>query len=298
MKKGEYKHTEESRAKMSAAHKGRKQGPHSEETKEKIRQKALGRIPGPETRARMSEAHKNPSPETRAKWRVAATGRVPTAETRAKISSRRKGISRPASEETKRKMSLVRKGIPKTEATKAKMRAAQASPTPEARKNRREATSRSNKERQLTGYDFNVKGYFISKKAKGSPIPFRSVNLELRLMELFDADINVRVWRSPFSVSYQGLDGATMWALPDFLVTYQDGAQRIIEGKGAHLLSDYLAGQKFKAVFEWCLQNDVDFDIVVFVRKDKPFTIIEVIKCGIVNQDLLGACQALGVSPS
>ena len=73
-------HTEEERAKMSAAQTGEKNGfygkHHTEEAKEKNRQAHLGKHPSDETRAKMSESHKseNLSEETRAKMSASRTG--------------------------------------------------------------------------------------------------------------------------------------------------------------------------------------------------------------------------------
>jgi len=59
-----YRHTEEAKSKMSASKKG---SPgyftsHTEETKERLRQSQLGRKHSPETRRKMSEAHKGHTP--------------------------------------------------------------------------------------------------------------------------------------------------------------------------------------------------------------------------------------------
>jgi len=80
--------TEEQKQKISAALKGRPRGPVSKETgvrisaaktgfkysaesREKMRQSALGRVASEETRRKLSEAAKNPSLETRAKMSAA-----------------------------------------------------------------------------------------------------------------------------------------------------------------------------------------------------------------------------------
>lgn len=98
-------HTEESKAKMSASKVGTQCGEdnpfygkhHTEETKSLISVVHKGKVVSAETRAKMSEAHKNPSPETRAKLSAASSGennpfygKHHTPETKAKISATKK----------------------------------------------------------------------------------------------------------------------------------------------------------------------------------------------------------------
>lgn len=51
-------HTDESKRKMSESRRGKKRKPHSEATKEKIRQSSIGRKVTPEQLKKMSESHK------------------------------------------------------------------------------------------------------------------------------------------------------------------------------------------------------------------------------------------------
>lgn len=105
----------ETRVKLCIAHTGRKNGPHSPETKAKMSTTLTGRKYGPETRARMSAACK---------------GRSISAETRAKISAARKGKGkgRTLSPETRARMSAASIGKPKSAEHRAKLSAARRPP--------------------------------------------------------------------------------------------------------------------------------------------------------------------------
>lgn len=80
---------------MSKKRTGRKLGPHTEETKQKIRNSHLGKVLSLEHKKKISESGK---------------GRVVSASTRAKLSTSSTG--RKHSEDTRKKFSLVRKGKP------------------------------------------------------------------------------------------------------------------------------------------------------------------------------------------
>lgn len=71
------KHSEETLKFLSESQKGLKRGAPSEETREKIRQKMLGRVFSPETLAKMSERKKGRklSPETREKLSISQQAR-------------------------------------------------------------------------------------------------------------------------------------------------------------------------------------------------------------------------------
>ncbi len=87
------KHTEQTRRKISLAHKGKKQKRHSEETKRKMSESHKGFVPSEENRRKTSESNKNRiwSEESRQKLREHNKGRVLSEETRRKISeSKRK----------------------------------------------------------------------------------------------------------------------------------------------------------------------------------------------------------------
>lgn len=101
------KASEETKAKMSASHKGRKMPPMSEEQKEVLRKANTGRKPTEEARRKMSEALKK---------------RVRKKETYEKAAEKNRGSRR--SEETRRLMSEKAFGRKHSEETIAKMRAA------------------------------------------------------------------------------------------------------------------------------------------------------------------------------
>ena len=94
-------HSEETKGKISEAHKGRT---HSEESKRNMSEglkgniNRLGTTHSEESKRKMSEANKNPSEETRKKMSEAKKGKT----------SNRKGVL--LSEETRKKMSDARKG--------------------------------------------------------------------------------------------------------------------------------------------------------------------------------------------
>ena len=113
-----HKHTDETKAKISAANKGK--------------QNSLGYKHSAETRAKQSESKKGRkrSDETKSKMSASMKGKKHTDETRAKISAANKG--RDVSDGTKAKMSAANKGRPspmkgkkRSDETKAKMSAAQ-----------------------------------------------------------------------------------------------------------------------------------------------------------------------------
>lgn len=108
--------SEATRAKMSAAHKGRVASP---ETRAKMSAARKGRVIPPETRAKLSavgEGHVV-SPETRVKMSVANRGLARSPETRAKISAAQRGntrcLGRIVSPETRAKISAALRGCAK-----------------------------------------------------------------------------------------------------------------------------------------------------------------------------------------
>lgn len=103
--------------------------PHSEETKDKIRQKAIGRECTEETKNKIREANKGKignrkgavlSEESKQKMRVAKLGKKLSEEHRRKISERGKGHF--TSEETKEKIRKAHLGKPMSEEAKQHMR--------------------------------------------------------------------------------------------------------------------------------------------------------------------------------
>lgn len=89
--------------------KGRKNGPHSAETRKKISESNKGVKRSAETRKRMSEANtgRTHTNKTRKKIGEARKGRTHTAESRKRIKESNKGIKRSA--ETRKRMSEAKK---------------------------------------------------------------------------------------------------------------------------------------------------------------------------------------------
>lgn len=102
-----YVRTPETRAKISAAKKGR---PLSAEHRRKIGEANKGRVRSPETRLKLREANlgKAMTPETRAKIGAALKGREVSAECRANLSKALKG--RLITDDHRRKISETKKG--------------------------------------------------------------------------------------------------------------------------------------------------------------------------------------------
>ncbi len=113
-----WRHTEETRAKISEANRGKKL---SEETRAKISESLKGKKPSTETRAKISAAHKGKklSEETRAKLSAAHKGKKFSAETRAKLSAANKG--KKLSEEHRAKISEALEGKKPSTETRAKI---------------------------------------------------------------------------------------------------------------------------------------------------------------------------------
>ena len=100
----------------------RTHGGHSEETREKIGAAHKGKIISEEHRAKISENNKYRSEETRANFAAANKSKVLSEETRAKISAARKGKT--PSEESRAKMCIAQKGRVVSEEARAKISAA------------------------------------------------------------------------------------------------------------------------------------------------------------------------------
>jgi hypothetical protein len=127
-----YRHTDEAKAKMSKARKGKPRPPGFGP---KISAALKGRHHSPETRAKIGDVHRGlkHTPEARAKMSAALRGRIITSEARTKIAARLRG--RKHSEERRRNESLEQLGKKLSPETRAKIGLASASRrhTPEAR---------------------------------------------------------------------------------------------------------------------------------------------------------------------
>ncbi len=120
-----YKHSEETRAKVSEALRNRP--PISEETRAKLSASKKGRAVSAEAREKMSKAAKNRPPvstETKEKLSKALTGRPVSEKTREKISTGNKNRAKP-SDETLKRMSDAQKGKKLSPEHRAKMSASQ-----------------------------------------------------------------------------------------------------------------------------------------------------------------------------
>ena len=132
MPSGIYIRTEETKRKLSEAHKGKSSGMkgkyHSKKTIRKMSEAKKGKVFTEEHRHRLSEAAKIRifPEETKRKLRKARIGKTHSEETKKKMSEAKKGKNHPmygknCSEETKLKMSEARKGKTHTKETKRKL---------------------------------------------------------------------------------------------------------------------------------------------------------------------------------
>ena len=111
------KHSDISKEKMRQAALGKKA---SEETKEKMRQAKLGKIHTEETKEKMKIRRQNISEETKEKIRQAKLGKIHTEESNEKM--RQAKLGKKASEETKEKLKFA--ALNRSEETKKKIRQA------------------------------------------------------------------------------------------------------------------------------------------------------------------------------
>lgn len=130
-----YVPNQETRAKLSAAGKGRKLAPRTSEHRARLSEAARRRVFTFATRSKMAAAHrgKHPTPETRAKMAAWQKGRVPSPTTRAAAVAANRG--RPLTLEHRANLSAAMKGHPITPETRAKMAASRKGSvhTPETR---------------------------------------------------------------------------------------------------------------------------------------------------------------------
>ena len=130
---GNGRHSEMTKQKMSASHKGIK---HSEESKAKMSLSQTGRVVTPEMRLKMSASRKSAiengwklSDDARLKITEKITGHLVSESTKHKISESQMGTKnhmygKNASEETRKKMSDAHKGRKFSEETRERMRLA------------------------------------------------------------------------------------------------------------------------------------------------------------------------------
>jgi hypothetical protein len=141
-----YKHTAETKAKISAIHTGRKMPPRSDDWRRKISEANTGRKQSPEHVAQRAEANrgKRRTPEQRARIGESQRGRVASEETRQRISASKTGVPNPKSAESNRGKVLsedhkqrIREGVlanlPTGEARERVLEAARSRPSEETK---------------------------------------------------------------------------------------------------------------------------------------------------------------------
>lgn len=267
-----HKHSEETKRKMSETQKGRPGKSPSAETRAKISKAMKGRIMSIETRRRMSISAKNISQEARDnKSRAGKNKPPPSDETRKKMAEAQRG--KVQSQETIDKRRVSRAGYSHSEETKLKIGKGQ-----EGKVYSEEAKTKISEkaiERVLSGKDFHIKGYFNSLKA-GRQVGYRSISVELRLMQLLENCGWVVSWQfEKTSIKYETADGYYRRTVPDFLVNCLDGSRLCIEGKGNWLVEKYLTSEKYQATIDWCDENGYTFILVTDFGLDKGWKVPE-----------------------
>ena len=219
MNKGS-KHTEESKAKISANHVSMLGRKHTARSRANMSAAHMGNKHTPEARAKISANHvgmtgMKHTPESRAKMSASGKGRKATSEARANMSTARRG----------------RPGIKHTAEAKAKLSAAQT------------AYLRANPE--LLPARAYKRGWFFSTKM-GRKIWYRS-SYEKKAYEMLDASPIIKAFRAePFTIPYL-FGGVSRVYLPDLEVEFVGGEKRLVEIKPKALLSDEKNVAKFRA---------------------------------------------------
>lgn len=118
--------------------------------------------------------------------------------------------------------------------------------------------SRAAIERLKNGGGF-VKGIYESYKT-GKNMPYRS-SWELRLMKVLDRDGNVEWYEyEDVTLYYNDDNGVQHRYLPDFIVKYSDGDERMIEVKPEAMLEDRTVILKEIAAKEYCKENNLTYE--------------------------------------
>lgn len=212
----------ETRAKLSAARKGK---PWSE--KRRAAGVRYGRPCSEATIAKMSAAKlgKKMSAETRAKMSAAHRGKPQTPEAREAHSRALLGKKHSAAHRLHN--SLARRGRKLPPETRAKMSESQVAAT-------------------LRGHGY-IRGYYTPQKPSNrNPQHYRS-SLELRFMQLLDADPSVLAWT--YESSRVALEGGG-FTVPDFLVERADSCE-VVETKGSFFARTFIGSRRHVAAKAW-----------------------------------------------
>lgn len=99
---------------------------------------------------------------------------------------------------------------------------------------------------------------------KGGICKYRS-GWELAYMQHLDNNDSVCSFRyEPFKISYVSNTKTKKMRLynPDFLVTYVDGTEHLVEIKPKRKLASRNVIKKINAAYEWCAQNKMSFTVL------------------------------------
>lgn len=106
----------------------------------------------------------------------------------------------------------------------------------------------------------SIKGKFYSSKNK-KEIYYQS-SYELKFMELAELNDDILSYdRCPFSIKYRDENDQIRRYIPDFLITYRSGDEKIIEVKPEIMICKYNNPYKIAAGYEYCNKNSMTFEI-------------------------------------
>ena len=272
MPRGVYERTNEMRANMSVAHKGKNL---SDETKDKISAALIGRKLSVETKAKMSVANtgKKLSVKTKTRMSIAQKGKKKTVKHRANISAAMTGKKH--TDERRANNSVTQKIAHARPEVKANHAAAHARPEVKARqsasakianarpevkaKQSAAAVKRILKGNDTTGYGKH--GHFCSWK-NGNVLYYRSL-LECDWYEVFDnPKVEVEKFEvEPFFLPYK-FEEYTHKYTPDIKAYYSDGSVTIFEMKPEFQWDEPMNLAKFKAARAYCKKRGWRFDVL------------------------------------
>lgn len=98
-----------------------------------------------------------------------------------------------------------------------------------------------------------------------SPFSYENYDSELerRMMERLESDVEVAKWQKRHGISISWLDpqGRRCNYRPDFLVEYTDGRKKIIEVKDPTRIDSPAVQRKRRAAEEWCRKRSMAYEI-------------------------------------